>query len=357
MFRLFDIFKSKKNVSPQLNTNNPNEKPSPAYITGQRQATQDIISSTPLDSSLSIQELNDTAKERSDRLYNERQQRIAKFNPFNISANPSSSISLTSTEKYFLKKMHCQNVNNPTVYAYWTYEYAIDFETIMTKLLQNGYLRISNSYDELPSLTVVKLKTILKKYGLPITGKKADLIARIRGNLSFDQISSELGNEEHMYLLTDKGKECTTNLPTSMTKNLELEDACLSLIYLNQFDAAYKLVCENEIKKIIPRGIGVDWNKELSQGLSDFKINLFSSFYAEALYEIPYPLQPYTDQLKACAIIGVFLGTDARKIADLFIRITPPCGIPKSEIVSILQNFLFRLLDAIQAESFQFLHS
>lgn len=357
MFKLSNLFKSNKRNFSQPDANNPPQKSCPTQSQNQRQATQEIISDTPLSSDLSIQELNNNAKERSDRLYNERQQRVAKFNPFNITVNPSSSVCLTSTEKYFLKQMHGQNVDNPTVYAYWTYEYAIDFETIMTKLLMNGYLQISNSYDVLSTLTVVELKSILQKYGFSLTGKKADLITRIKENISLGQLSSALENKKRIYLLTDRGKECTTNLPTSMTKNLELEDSCLNLIYSKQFNDAYKLVCENEVKKIIPRGIGIDWNRELTQGLSDFKITLFSDFYTKNLRGIPSQLQPYTDQIKACVIIGILFGTDARKITNLFIRITPPCSIPKSELTSILQSLQFRLLDSIQAESLRALHS
>jgi len=45
--------------------------------------------------------------------------------------------------------------------------------------------------DELGSKTVVELKAMLKEQGLPVSGKKQELIARLEGNATSEQIESE----------------------------------------------------------------------------------------------------------------------------------------------------------------------
>lgn len=352
MIKLVNFFKGKpKPTSETLDIFSKNEELD-LSSKSQRQATQDIIEDTPFTYNYSIEELSDIAKDRSGRLYEERQQRLSKFNPFEIKATISSSPEpLSSTERYFLKQMHGQNVNNPTVYAYWTYEYAIDFEEIMTKLIINGYLQLSDIFFDVDSLTVNQLKDILRKYNIKLSGKKEELKQRLYKNVPIDEISLEISPGNKKYMLTSLGKEAVSNLPDSITKNLELEDLCLKHIYSYDFDIAYKLICENELKKIIPRGLGLDWHSELSKGLSAFKIELFHNFLNDVSTPIPFELMSYSMELKACTILGIFFGVNALKTASLFNRIASPNNIPKSEIVATIQDMSFRLLEAIQAHS------
>lgn len=355
MIKLLSVFNNKRRQKPshEVKANSPDESPYTLPIADQRQATLDIIESTPLNNdSISLDKLSDISKERSDRLYDERQQRVNSFNPFKIDIKPSPLVSLSSTEKYFLKAMHGQNVDSPTLYAYWTYEYSIDFEKLMTKLIENEFLHISDSFFEVKCLKVEQLKVILKKYNLKVNGKKDELIQRVCENIPFDVLSSELGNQHKTYLLTEKGQEVVADLPLSMTKNLELEDLCMKHILACQFDIAYKLVCENELKKIIPRGVGINWNDELIKGLPAFNVELFNRFVNNDTVPIPTMLKPYNKELKACAIMGVLFGVDSRKVANLFVRTVKPSTIEKNELISTLQNMQFMLLDAIQKNSF-----
>lgn len=355
MIKIFEFFKIKKESEGEINSNIPSDPPFTQPIVSQSKATQDIISDTPLDSHIGTNELTSIAMERSDRLYDERQQRISKFNPYEIHVNTSSA-PLTSTERYFLEKIQGQNVENPTVYAYWTYEYSIDFAQTMAKLMENGYLQLSDLTSDVEHLTVEQMKGLLKRHNLKVTGKKTDLIHRIFDNVPKDELASELGNQYKTYVLTTKGRESVSTLPVSMSKNLELEDLCLEYILSLRFNAAYKLVCENEIKKIMPRGMGIDWKSELANGLSDFKLELFNKFSNSNMFPIPSALEPHAKELKACVILGIFWGTDARKIADLFSRISPSYNYGRSELVTTLQTMQFALLDAIQKQSLDMLH-
>lgn len=364
MLKLFSLL-SKNNIGKPTSSTKPVESV-PIYTAptsdtkntlSQRQATQQIIEMTPLSHNHNVNELTRIAQERSDRLYNERQQRIAKFNPFDLDKNHADNSPLTSTQKYFLKQMHGQSIENPTVYAYWIYEYSLDFEKVMAKFLSNGYLQVSNSFFEVELLKVDELKNILRKHSLSTSGKKAELIQRIKNNISSEQLTAELGSHNKKYALTEKGKEALTGLPNSMTKNLELEDLCLKYIFNKQLNEAYKLVCENELNKIIPRGIGMDWKHELTNGLSDFKLKLYTDFLENNTNSIPKPLKPYEIQMKACVILGDFWGVAISKSADLFMRIIESGNVSKSEVVSALQEMHFKLSTAIQKHSLEILKS
>lgn len=339
-----------KNVSQEL------PPPSLPFIgkdcSNQRQITHQIIEETPFTNNVAINELDRIAQERSDRLYNERQQRIHSFNPFELNTQNVDTSPLSSVEKYFLKQMNGQNIENPTVYAYWIYEYSLNFETIMTKLLVNNYLQVSDSFMELDYLTVVELKAILKQNALSISGKKAELIQRIKTNVPSNQLSSSLNEKNKKYILTSKGTEATAFLPKSMTKNLVLEDHCLECIFNNHLNEAYKLVCENELKKVIPRGIGIDWKQEYDTGLSDFKLQLYTNFLEHNTDFIPKALKPYELRIKACVILGEFFGVAISKSADLFMRITDGSHVSKSEIASTLQEMQIKLSSALQKHTF-----
>ncbi|WP_027640412.1 SAP domain-containing protein [Enterocloster clostridioformis] len=363
MFNLFNLFKgkNKEELDSPPNYVDPEPIPQSPPLTSknslsQRQITHQIIEETALTNSATIDELDRIAQERSNRLYDERQQRVHNFNPFELNTKNVDTSPLSSVEKYFLKQMSEQSIENPTVYAYWVYEYSLNFETTMTKLLVNNYLQISDSFADLDYLTVVELKSILKQSGLSVSGKKAELIQRIKTNISIDQLSASLNDKNKRYMLTSKGKEAIAGLPKSMTKNLELEDHCLECIFKNNINEAYKLVCENELNKTIPRGIGMNWKQEYEKGLSSFKLQLYTNFLEHDTDFIPKVLKPYELQLKACVILGEFFGVAISKSADLFMRITDSSHISKSEILSTLQEMQCKLLTSMQQHTFDILH-
>ena len=65
---------------------------------------------------------------------------------------------------------------------------------VRTKLL--GVALYSIAMDGFDSLTVVELKQLLKEKGLPVSGKKAELIARLEPEKDFIYLYDEDGNEE-----------------------------------------------------------------------------------------------------------------------------------------------------------------
>lgn len=223
----------------------------------------------------SLDELEQMHRAESDMLYQERQVSVSAFDPYIIEYS-GNDCTLSSVEQQFLKKIAGQPVECPYVAGYWEYEYGLSFPIIMTKLLKNGYLKIGTAAENLDYLTVLELKSILKKHGLTVSGKKADLISRINENVAKDILVSEFGKSKSHYTLTSKGASTSCDVPSSITKDIDFEDACLATIHQNDFNTAYKLVAQKESEKRFPRGIGVDWEQERQTGLSEQKINFYS---------------------------------------------------------------------------------
>lgn len=288
----------------------------------QKEATNRIIENTDYGYAQDIGELGNLSKQRSDLLADERQKRIMKFDPYSVEPDPVGTYRLSSVEKNFLKQMHGQSVDSPTVYAYWTYQYNIDFSRMMTVLLSNGFLKISRMDENLDRLTVADLKEVLAYFGLAKTGKKAELLERIKSNVSSEQLRGYFKDAGKIYSLTEKGKEALADLSESATKDLESEDECLNLIAAGKLNEAYVCVCENEMKKTIPRGIGIDWEDEAKRGLSQYMLIRYTDFFNSDLSnELPDELIPYQMELKACCILCNMLGASPDKIALMFIRI------------------------------------
>ena len=82
----------------------------------------------------------------------------------------------------------------------------------------------------------------------------------------------------------------------------------------NDFDNAYKLVCQREINKKSPHGIGIDWLRELQQGLSQNQ----KQYYQNVINS----LKETNIQIKACVVLCEMLGSKQDRLRHLFSRIT-----------------------------------
>ena len=137
-----------------------------------------------------------------------------------------------SIELNLLKYLDGLEVENPNIAEYWTYEYNINREKLVKQFIAQGLMILDDKKD-FDKLKVAELKQILADKRLIKTGKKADLINRIKENLTDEELSQYLKSNKKYYKLTDKGKEAIRNIKPSTTKNLELEDKCYQLIKVN----------------------------------------------------------------------------------------------------------------------------
>lgn len=88
----------------------------------------------------------------------------------------------------------------------WWFEYGIrDVGAILKSLEDRGYIEYGTAKDQLPRFTIAQLKEIASKYGIKVSGKKADIISQIDEYVSNDQLESLI--TERKYKLTEKGQK------------------------------------------------------------------------------------------------------------------------------------------------------
>jgi hypothetical protein len=110
---------------------------------------------------------------------------------------------------------------------------------------------------------VAELKTFLKREGLKVSGRKADLAARlvsIKPDLMIKKTS-----KLNLLKCSESGKEIVDNFRSQQQSDFEttIQDA-LSLLHKMDFIEAVKVVHDYEAKQVFTRGINVDWGHPLS---------------------------------------------------------------------------------------------
>ena len=141
------------------------------------------------------------------------------FNNISIKYDPPKSLKLT--EKKFLKALANQQVGKLDFPVYWTYEYKINLKEVITKLIENGYIRIVPAAEDLSFLTVEQLKTILKLLHLPSSGKKQDLITRIYNQSGTSNALKELNLDNEYFILTEIGKQAVESIKKPVKKTIK----------------------------------------------------------------------------------------------------------------------------------------
>jgi hypothetical protein len=304
------------------------------------------IYNTPINASGAVDDWGRRAREKSETLYQQLQAENNSFDPYApIEPGTYSVEPLTSTEKFFLEKINGKPIVNPDMPVYWFWEYNITLPGIMPRLMGCGYLRVLKIAEDVTRLKVDEMKAVLRNAGLPVTGKKAELLNRITDNISPEDLQVFTESYPKHYALTDKGRQAIEGLQKSMTKNHELEDACIETILTKNIQEAYRLICVYEAGKNGKRGIGIDWNREIDIGLSPTKRELYSTFMTTPLNSrlLVGELQFFEPQIKASVVLGVMMGGTAPDIALLTIRIS---GIREKEnLIRLTYTLLFALME------------
>ncbi len=141
------------------------------------------------------------------------------FSDISIKYDPPKSLKLF--EKKFLKALANQQVGKLDFPVYWTYEYKINFKEIITKLIENGYIRIAHVTEDLSFLTVEQLKAVLKQLRLPTSGKKQDLIKRISNQSGISNALKELNLDNEYFILTEIGKQSVDSIQKQVEKTIK----------------------------------------------------------------------------------------------------------------------------------------
>lgn len=263
-----------------------------------------------------IRFLNEESKKRSEQFYEQHQNKYIGWDPQTDLIETDSS-PLTSVEISFLDYIDSKKVHELSLPGYWTYEYNLDFKYVISKLINNGYL-IVTSTPNLNKLKVDELKDILRKYSLKVSGKKADLIKRIEENITEEQLSQYFESYGELYYKsTQTGKQLIKSTPSSVTKDIEFEDECIQLIEQRDLNGAYKLVCKRESMKSLKRGIGIDWDQKLKQGIQQNTLYVYQKLIDTVIPEIPSTaLKAAINAYIFCDMLGKYPST------KLFNRLT-----------------------------------
>lgn len=73
---------------------------------------------------------------------------------------------------------------------YFEYRYGINPDESLKRLMDGGFILLGGVMDTLDLLNAPTIKRILKTKGLPVSGKKQDLVDRLVAHVSEDELSS-----------------------------------------------------------------------------------------------------------------------------------------------------------------------
>ena len=262
---------------------------------------------------LDLDKFNESYQARSEVLAAERTSEIAAFDPYSVELSKEVDPGLNSIEKGFLKKISGQPVVNPFVAGYWYYEYNLRYQDVITKLLSFGYLGISNEFESAKYMKIPELQAILRKAGLPVSGRKSDLLDRIFTNIPVDELKQIFNETPKKYILTEKGKFILLDYPKSATYDFDFEDKCIEAILNGDMDGAYQLIGEYEKRKPFYDG--------RIYRLSDENIKFYTDMLvSDTETSIPDHLKNTALIFKACNILGNMMGWANDKTTDLYLR-------------------------------------
>lgn len=86
---------------------------------------------------------------------------------------------------------------------YLEYRYGVEGRETLATLQDKGYIRLSRARESADLLSVAVLKRLLAARGLAVRGKKADLLARYRDNVSDQEMEDDF--DERRYAMTPEG--------------------------------------------------------------------------------------------------------------------------------------------------------
>lgn len=258
-----------------------------------------------------FQQFGNQSKEAND-LYNVIKIET-KYQKFLLDVDNAETIdTLSGIEKEFLSYVNSKSANGFELAGYWTYQHFIDCNYLISKFIKNGYLEISKNKN-IESMSADELKTILKKVNLKVSGSKAELIKRIKENLTKEQIEQFNDNEKEFFVLTNKGKDLLQGDSPIIAKDGDFEKECYALILDNKLNEAYKLVANYENNKLIKRGIGCDW--------SNVEAKTFYLYVdSELPFKLPQCLVEYEKELKAAAIYTQMMGANPMSAVSFFCK-------------------------------------
>lgn len=132
-------------------------------------------------------------------------------------------------------------------------------DKIISEFVGNGLIRSSEYLD---TLKLPEVKDILKRNELSISGKKADLISRIKENISPDKYLKK--DFKNFFVLTEKGLDTISKYETKYRAEIDkFSEEILNLILKGNLNEAKKTVILFNKQRFNPGGFFLDESEKL----------------------------------------------------------------------------------------------
>lgn len=139
-------------------------------------------------------------------------------------------------------------------------------QAAVERYYKSGYFRYLNLEERLNKLLVPDLKNLLRGAGLPVSGKKANLIQRVKESVCPEAIDVAIPPKDYI-AFSEKGQAYYDGL---CSRFVDEYDTLVMNMYRNlldyKFDAAYRPMCSFEKVQFFTRGMGIDWERRERRG-------------------------------------------------------------------------------------------
>lgn len=157
------------------------------------------------------------------------------------------------------KFLHSSSVDEFIKADYWANALSEDSKVAINRFINEGMLSQASLFNQIDhKFTSAELKNRLKQLGLPVSGKKDDLIDRLIQSDSEGIKNAVQGLV--LYICSEQGEILAKKyLSDELDKQTKLENQVWEYLKQRNFKEASLSVSIYESKKVFPRGIGVDW--------------------------------------------------------------------------------------------------
>jgi hypothetical protein len=133
------------------------------------------------------------------------EEKLKKIRVFDLIPGDEYVENLTNDEIYFLTSVSWQAVENLVIPDYFTINCDINYQQMLERLFKTGLLAFSDIDYAIDNATIKELKDFLKEHNTKCSGKKADLIERIKSIGMHENDLNEWFTKK-IFKLTEKGE-------------------------------------------------------------------------------------------------------------------------------------------------------
>ena len=226
----------------------------------------------------------------------------------NLELTPNEFEVLTRLPPVYQKGMKFEGIINA---------YSTNIPALIRKFIEMGLLVPDTHSDYLQRQHIPELKAILKNHNLPVSGNKSILISRIIENIPLKEFDEFVKSNE--YTLSKSAISLIKSYKEEQKRlNLIFDSSCVQLISSGKLSEAYHKICYRMTNTAIKSGLGIDWDKELENGIDKNKINILLSLLNYSHEETDLLLANNEKLYNACIVYFILTGKSLGKIVKFY---------------------------------------